>query len=188
MITAGHKLLAAQASAGGSTGSSPWARANGDFWVSRRHSTRSLATTSTYAGRYPDSLVSFIVRQPFFGTLGLTSEWVFRTIHGDFGFRIAEGWTLGPSYNNITIYDSPGRGAQQLHYNYFGFSAHYTYDRWTFWFQGESAKKGSSSQVGFIYRLSSPRAPAKQHIDRPQPPHPPHPPLPSWLPHHPGGD
>jgi hypothetical protein len=134
--------------------------------------------------KIPDSLVSFIVRKPFFGTMGLTSEWVFRTVHGDFGFRIAGGWTLGPSYNNITIDDS--LGFQRLHYSYFGFSAHYTYDRWTIWYRGESARKGSSNQIGFTWRLGRPRTPAKEY--RPPPPHPPHPPLPSWLPHHPGGD
>jgi hypothetical protein len=137
--------------------------------------------------KIPDTLVTYIVRQPFFGTLGLTSEWVIRTYHGDFGFRIAGGWTLGSAYNNLNIYDN--LDGQHLSYGYSSFSAHYTYDRWTFWYQGESSKKGSSSQVGFIWRLGNPRAPAKKHLEHRQPPpHPPHPGLPSWMPHHPGGD
>ena len=108
----------------------------------------------------PDSVASYIVRNAYFGTVGLTSEWVFRTRTGDFGFRLADGWTLGNNYQHPGVYDSVAR--TQLRYGgYFSFIAHYTLGRFTLYFQTESAEKAFSTQAGLIFRFDRPRLPAK---------------------------
>jgi hypothetical protein len=130
-----------------------------------------------------DSLATYIVRQPFLGTLGLTSEWIFRTKQGDFGFRIAYGWALGGAYNPSNLYDSVSQ--KDLHYNYSSLAFHYTFGQNTVYVLGENATKGGTVRVGFIYRFGRPRLPPKQANEESQsrrqpPPGPRRPPWPPW--------
>ena len=131
----------------------------------------------------PDSIAGYINRNPFYGTLGLTTEFVFRTKTGDFGFRLAGGSILGSGYHTTGVYDSSM--TQPLHYNGYGsFSAHFTTGRYTVYYQATSASKASSSQLGFIYRFGDPRLPEKKKIvrERPSPPSRPSPGRPTWPP------
>jgi hypothetical protein len=112
----------------------------------------------------PDSLASLNIRNPFFGTFGITSEMIGRTRHGEFGFRAAYGWMLGKSYRDPGVYDDVG--AHYLHYRYFTFSLHYTYERYTGFMLLNAATKASSFQLGLQYRLSRPRLPVKEERQR----------------------
>ncbi len=123
--------------------------------------------------KLPDSLASYIVRQSFFGTFGLSTELVFRTRQGNFGFRFSGGFALGVPYNRPNPDDK--FGPNSLYYGYGTFAFQYTYHRWTVWYHDEFATRGYSTQLGFTYRLGSPRLPKKEY--RPPPPHPPLPPL-----------
>ena len=128
----------------------------------------------------PDSVASYIVRSAFFGTTGLTTEWVFRTHTGDFGFRLAGGWTLGNDYQHPHVYDSIAQA--QLRYGGYGsFIAHYTLGRYTLYYQMETAEKAFSIQGGLIFRFGSPRLPAKKIIHHERPSPPPRPRLPFGL-------
>ena len=130
--------------------------------------------------RLADSVASYIVRNPFYGTAGLTTEWVFRTTTGDFGFRLAGGWVLGASYHPYAIYDS--LAGEPLRYeNYGTFAAHYTTGKYTVYWQAETASKAHSYQLGFIYRFGNARLPAKKRSYRERHPLPRHPPLPFGL-------
>lgn len=128
----------------------------------------------------PDSIAGYINRNPFYGTLGLTTEFVFRTTTGDFGFRLADGWILGSGYHTTGVYDSSM--GQPLHYSSYGtFTAHFTIGRYTVYYQASSASKASSSQLGFIYRFGDARLPAKKRFHHERPTRPPHPRLPFGL-------
>jgi hypothetical protein len=111
-----------------------------------------------------DSLASLNIRNPFFTSLGLTSEVVGRTRHGEFGIRLAKGWVLGSAYQRSNVFDD--LSAHYLRYNYFNGSFHYTYDRYTGYFQVDGGTKGSSIQVGLQFRLNKPRLPAKEEGHR----------------------
>ena len=138
----------------------------GDYWRLRRN--------------LPDSVASYIVRNAFFGTAGLTTEWIFRTSTGDFGFRLAGGWTLGNNYQHPGVYDSLNES--RLHYGGYGsFIAHYTLGRYTLYYLSERAAKGWSLQAGVIFRFDHPRLPAKKRIYHERPPLPPRPRLPFGL-------
>lgn len=123
--------------------------------------------------KLPDSLASYIVRQSFFGTFGFSTELVFRTRQGNFGFRFSGGWALGAPYNRPNPDDQ--FGPTSLYYNYGTFAFQYTYHRWTAWYHTEFATKASSLHLGVTYRLGGPRLPKKEY--RPPPPHPPLPPF-----------
>jgi hypothetical protein len=127
--------------------------------------------------KLPDSLASYNVHQSFFGTAGLSSEWVFRTREGDFGFRFSGGWALGPAYRATGVYDSIAKAP--LRYGYGTFSFHYTWNQYTLWYQVESATRASAYRLGFSFRLGQPRLPAKHLRDpgeiRQRPAPPPHP-------------
>ena len=111
-----------------------------------------------------DSLASLNIRSPFFGTLGLTTELVGRTRHGEFGFRIATGWVLGTAYQHPNVYDDIS--ARYLRYNYTTGSFHYTYGQYTGYIQVDGATKGSSIQVGLQFRLNKPRLSLKEELRR----------------------
>ncbi len=133
--------------------------------------------------RMADSLATYIVRQPFFGTLGLGSEWIFRTKKGDFGFRLGHGWVLGSAYHPNDLFDSVSE--KDLHYSYSSLAFHFTWGQNTVYVLGEDATKGGSVRVGFVYRFGRPRLPAKQINEnapdhRQPPPAPRRPPWPPW--------
>jgi hypothetical protein len=126
-----------------------------------------------------DSLATYIVRQPFFATVGLTSEWIFRTKQGDLGFRLAYGWALGAGYTPADLYDSVSQ--KNLRFGYTSLAFHYTFGKYTLYVLGENGTKSGSVRLGFIYRFGQPRMPAKQVSESRRPP-PPGPRLPSWPP------
>ena len=128
--------------------------------------------------RLADSLATYIVRQPFFATVGLTSEWIFRTKRGDFGFRLAHGWALGTAYTPAGLYDSVSQ--KDLRFRYTSLAFHYTIGKYTAYVLGENGTKSGSLRLGFIYRFGGPRMPAKQVSEFHRPP--PGPRLPSWPP------
>ncbi len=129
--------------------------------------------------KLPDSLATYIVRRALFGTAGLSTEFICRTRQGEFGFRLAHGWVLGAPYTNAGIYDSVA--AQPLTFRYSNFSFHYTFQRYTIFYQLEDGKKSLTERVGLTYRFGKPRLPAKSSVERPNLRQ--RPALPSWLPH-----
>ena len=141
---------------------------------------RELGQYRTLRQNMPDSIAGYINKNPFYGTLGLTTEFVFRTKTGDFGFRLADGGILGSGYNTTGVYDSSN--GRPLHYgNYGSLTAHFTTGRYTIYYQASFASKASSSQLGFIFRFGDPRLPAKRKSYRERPRLPPHPPLPFGI-------
>lgn len=127
--------------------------------------------------KMPDSIAGYINRNSFYGTLGLTTEFIFRTKTGDFGFRLADGWVLGNGYATTGVYDSAI--SRPLHYGSYGtFTAHYTFGRYTVYYQTEFASKAFSTQLGFVYRFGDPKLPARKIIHRERPAFPPERPRP----------
>lgn len=109
----------------------------------------------------PDSVATLVVHSRFFGTAGLTSEIIGATRNGELGMRLAGGWILGSAYHNLHIYDSLGRGP--LRYSYFDATFHYTFRRYTAYFQIDGGTKSSSVRIGFVFRIGRPRLPEWSH-------------------------
>jgi hypothetical protein len=108
-----------------------------------------------FRNKLPDSLATLIVRNPFFGTVGLTTEIVARVGNGDLGFRLSNGWMLCADYLNLNIYDSVDQ--RLLRYAYIDCAVHYTYRQFTAFFQTERGTKAGSAHMGFVYRFRRPR-------------------------------
>src|ERR1700733_8497918 len=100
----------------------------------------------------PDSAATLDAKSSFFGTAGLTSEFIGKTKTGQFGFKWAYGWVLGSEYQNLQIYDNSTE--TYLRYRYFNFSFHYTYTRYTGYMQLNTAAKATAFHLGFNYRLT----------------------------------
>ena len=105
--------------------------------------------------KLPDTAASLIVRNPFYGTLGLNSGFVIRTLNGEFGFGMSAGQVLGYPYSDPKIYDNASDS--YLHYWYFSLSTHVTYKRYTVYLQDNFAAKAFSLGIGLHYRLGQPR-------------------------------
>lgn len=100
----------------------------------------------------PDSAATLDIRDNFFGTAGLTSEFIGQTPTGQFGFKWAYGWLLGSAYQNLDIYDNTS--GHFLGYQYFNFTFHYTYTRYTGYVELNTATKATGFHLGFNYRLT----------------------------------
>jgi hypothetical protein len=100
----------------------------------------------------PDSAATFDAKSSFFGAAGLTSEFIGQTRNGQLGFKWAYGWVLGSEYQNLQIYDNTTD--HFLRYQYFNFTFHYTYTRYTAYLQISSAEKATTLHLGFDYRLT----------------------------------
>ncbi len=100
----------------------------------------------------PDSAATLDIRDNFFGTAGLTTEFIGQTPTGQFGFKWAYGWVLGSAYQNLNIYDNTS--GHFLRYRYFNFSFHYTYTRYTGYVQLNTATKATALHLGLNYRLT----------------------------------
>jgi hypothetical protein len=113
----------------------------------------------TFRRKLPDTAATLIIRNPFFATLGFSTEIVKRVRHGarhgEWGFRLASGWALGDRYGNSGIYDNESK--RTLVYGYTSFSFHYTYERYTGYLQLTGATQARSLNLGFYYRLTRPR-------------------------------
>jgi hypothetical protein len=119
--------------------------------------------------KLPDSTATLIVRNPSFGTLGLTTEMTGRTGQGEFGFRLAHGWVLSSPYGQTDIYDNLSKS--RLRYRYTSFSFHYSYRRYTGYMMVQTGAKASSFNTGLVYRVGRSRLPIKRHsLDRRLPP------------------
>jgi hypothetical protein len=109
----------------------------------------------SFRDKLSDTLADLIVRSPLYATVGITSEIVVQTPSGELGFRVAKGWTVGSAYNSLNLYDS--MRMRELKYRYFNGSFHYTYGRYTGYFQVDGATKASSIRIGIVFRLDRPR-------------------------------
>ncbi|HVU53468.1 MAG TPA: hypothetical protein VHD83_00360 [Puia sp.] len=103
----------------------------------------------------PDSAASIIARGPNYGTLGISSELIGSTAHGEFGFRMATGWALGAPYRNSGVYDY--KREKYVAYGYFSMTTHFTHDRFTLFGQLQFATKADGISFGMAYRLNKPR-------------------------------
>jgi hypothetical protein len=102
--------------------------------------------------RMPDSIATQIIRDATFATVGLSSELVAHLRDGELGFRWAYGWSLGQNYLSSGILDNTTQS--DVHYTYFNFSFHYTYQRLTAFVQFNQATKSSGGQAGICFRLT----------------------------------
>jgi hypothetical protein len=105
----------------------------------------------------PDSLVTQVVKNRFFGTLGITSEIIRQTGYGEWGFRAAGGWVLGSSYNHLKIFDNVSQ--RSLAYSYFDLSFHMTFGRFTSYFQMDAGTHATTGRMGVVFRITRPRLP-----------------------------
>gem|GEM_PF-345860 len=111
--------------------------------------------------KLPDTAATLIVRNPFYGTLGISSVFVITTLNGEFGFGWSGGQVLGYPYADPEIYDNASHS--YLHYWYFSLSTHVTYRRYTAYFQDNFAAKAFSFGMGLHYRLNEPRVARRRH-------------------------
>jgi hypothetical protein len=100
----------------------------------------------------PDSIATLINRNSLFATIGVNSELVAHVRDGEFGFKWTYGVALGHNYSNPGVFDNQTDAT--LHYYYFNFSFHYTYQRVTGFVQVMEATKASGGMVGIDYRLA----------------------------------
>ena len=99
----------------------------------------------------PDSIATMVIRSATFATVGASSELVGHTREGEFGFRWSYGVALGNEYINPGVYDLSS--GSTLHYTYFTFSFHYTYQRMTGFLMLNQATKSSGWQTGVNFQL-----------------------------------
>jgi hypothetical protein len=155
---AGDKFYGSTSFSGGINGVLPFER--GGEWRFLGVETSLHREFGDYLGfrsQLPDSLVTLVVKSRYFGTVGITSEIIGRTGHGEWGFRFATGRILGSSYNNLHLFDSvKGRPLQYL---YTDVSFHYTYNRFTGYFQVDGGTHATTGRLGVVYRISRPRIP-----------------------------
>lgn len=109
----------------------------------------------SFRKKLPDTAATLNIRNPFFATLGFSTEIVRRTWHGEWGFRFATGWALGDAYRNTEVYDF--ESGKKLKYWYGNFSFHYTYERYTGYLQLNGATQARSLNIGVHYRFTRPR-------------------------------
>lgn len=114
----------------------------------------------SFRRQLPDSLVTLVVRNRLFGTLGASTEIIGRLgPEGEWGIRWAMGGVLGPDYNHLHIYDNVSQ--QPLVYKYVDLSLHFSYSHFTLYFQLNSATKASTGHIGLVYRMGNPRLPGR---------------------------
>jgi hypothetical protein len=99
----------------------------------------------------PDSIATLIIRSPTFATIGVTSEILGYDRNSEFGFKWALGWALGRQYSNTGVVDN--KSGDQLRYMYVNLTLHYSYQRFTTYFQYNGATKASLIFLGINYRL-----------------------------------
>jgi len=109
----------------------------------------------SFRKKLPDTAAALIIRNPFFATLGFSTEIIKKTEEGEWGFRFASGWVLGDQYRHNGVYDY--ESTEKLNYGYYSFSFHYTLERYTGYIQFTGAEQARSLNVGLHYRLTRPR-------------------------------
>ena len=101
----------------------------------------------------PDSAATIVVRNRFFGTVGMFTEFVGKSHTTSTGCKLGWGKVLGSEYRNFNVRDryfsdNPPR------FGYFILNVHTTADKWTYYLQGHLAKKAASFSFGMNYRIS----------------------------------
>ena len=109
----------------------------------------------SFRKQLPDSVATMIVRNNFYGTMGLSSEICLQIRDGELGFRLATGWVLGGDYNYLSIYNNATGGPLRFHYTSFSF--HYSHQQYTGFLQTNFATKALALHLGINYRLSKPK-------------------------------
>lgn len=100
----------------------------------------------------PDSAATVVVRNRFFGTVGMYSDIIGKTATGSVGFKFGFGTVLGSNYNNFNFTDSYFASNPPL-FGYSLFVVHVTINKWTGYMQGEFAKKAASFMLGANYKI-----------------------------------
>ena len=117
------------------------------------------AALSREYGRYlqfretlPDSVATLVVRSPWYASGGLTTEFVFGDPDRNWGFRFAYGTTIG---NNYRRYSGPDNTVfpRTLSFNYFNTAFQMTFDKVSFFAQGNLAEKAHSFLFGANVRI-----------------------------------
>jgi hypothetical protein len=103
--------------------------------------------------RIPDSAVTVVIRNRFFGTLGMFTEIVDRGRNGSTGFKLGWGKVIGDDYNNFSFKDSYF-GDNPPRFGYFIFDVHTTRDKFTYYLQANLAKKAGAFIFGMNYKIS----------------------------------
>jgi hypothetical protein len=103
--------------------------------------------------KIPDSAATVVIRNRFFGTVGLFTEVVGRGRNTETGCKLGWGTVIGSDYHNFQFTDSyfadnPPR------FGYFTLNVHTTANKWTGYIQGNFAKKASAFLIGMNYRIS----------------------------------
>lgn len=101
----------------------------------------------------PDSAATVVVRNRFFGTVGLFTEIVTKGHTSQTGFKLGWGTVTGSDYHNFNFTDSYF-ASNPPRFDYFLFNVNTTTNRWTAYLQGNFAKKATSCFVGMNYRIS----------------------------------
>lgn len=97
----------------------------------------------------PDSAVTHIVDNSFFGTLGCYTEIVDRTRTGSLSFKTGVGTVLGKKYHPTK--GTSGQG--YLSYWYINLTFQATINKWTIYFQPNFATKATVFSWGCNYKL-----------------------------------
>ncbi|HVU95612.1 MAG TPA: hypothetical protein VHE34_10325 [Puia sp.] len=105
-----------------------------------------------FRAKLPDSLATLDIRDRFFGSAGISTEWVIKGRKEIVGLRISRGWILGAPYRDPKVYDSIRLG--RLQYHYANVAAEYTRRRYTFYFQVDGGTKFNTGHFGIVYRLT----------------------------------
>jgi hypothetical protein len=101
----------------------------------------------------PDSAATVVIRNQFFSTLGFFTEIVGRGRTSSTGCKLGWGKVLGSDYNNFDLKDSYFAD-NPLRFGYFIFNVHTTREKWTYYLQGNLAKKAGGFVFGMNYRIS----------------------------------
>ncbi len=117
------------------------------------------AAISREYGRYldfreqlPDSVATLVVRSPYYASGGITTEFVFGGPDRNWGFRFAYGTTIGNNYRRFSGPDAT-IFPRTLAFNYFNTSFQMTFDKVSFFAQGNLAEKAHSFLFGANLRL-----------------------------------
>jgi len=148
---AGGKFFGGAGFSGGANYCLPFKDGEWRVWGVETSLHREFGDYLSFRRQLPDSVATFIVRNPFFGTVGWTTELIGQTRHGEFGFRLADGWVLGSDYKDNFV------SGYRMHYHYFTLSFHYTYEQFTPYLQIGGGAKSSAIKLGLQVRLGRPR-------------------------------
>lgn len=100
----------------------------------------------------PDSAATVVIRNRFFGTVGIFTDIVAKTSTGPLGFKFGWGTVLGNTYHHFTFKDSYFSQNPPF-FGYFNFTVHLSSNKWTGYIQSNAAKKAATFIIGANYRI-----------------------------------